>query len=133
MSERSYRFIIGFFLWGILIYAAYFETLLPIYLFAGFLAFEGLTNLRITRLTNRLARNSHFETYGEDSCQFKIFNKLDSERVLRVVIAIFVVIPLISFHQYTWFLPWFTAGMLIMAGITNICPMAMFLKWSGMK
>lgn len=133
MSERSYRFIIGFLLWGILIYAAYFETLIPVYLFAGLLAFEGITNLRLTILTKKALGNNQLETHDEESCHHKILNRIDSERVLRIIIAIFVLIPIIFIHQYTWFLPWFIAGMLIMAGITNICPMAMFLKWSGMK
>ncbi len=133
MNERSYRFIIGFMLWGILIYSAYFETLLPIYILTGFLIFESITNLSLTRLTNKASDGKNFETYSEEKCQHKIMNKLDSERVLRFIIALFVLIPLTFYQQYLWFLPWFTAGMLIMAGITNICPMAMFLKWSGMR
>ncbi len=54
MSERIFRLILGFALWATLIYAAYFETMIPVYAFIALLMFEGITNLRITLIINHL-------------------------------------------------------------------------------
>lgn len=133
MSERSFRLILGFTLWGILIYAAYFETMAPVYAFIAILIFEGVTNLRITLIINNVRNKNNTPIFSDESEHSHWINNIDSERILRIVIAILVYSPFLVFPEQLWFLPWFIAGMLILAGITNICPMAMFLKWSGMK
>lgn len=123
----------GFSLWGILIYAAYFETMIPIYIFLTLLIFEGVTNLRLTLIISKLRGNDNTLTFSHEGSYQHWINRVDSERALRLVIALLVYVPFLVFPEQLWFLPWFIAGMLILAGITNICPMAMFLKWSGMK
>ncbi len=133
MSERTFRFLLGFILWGSLIYSAYFETPMPIYALSAFLLFESLTNWRFTLIVSRLRFGRSTEHHSEDSCTHSWLYHIDSERALRFIIAAFILIPVFLLPELLWFLPWFTAAMLIMAGITNICPMGMFLKWSGMR
>lgn len=133
MSERHFRLIMGAALWLVLISSAYYETMYPLFAFAGFLLFEGITNLRLTRIINKIRfGKGNIET--EDSvCNVKWFNKIESERVLRFIVSGFVLLPYYVMPDVIWFIPWFVASMLILAGITNICPMVMFLKWSGLR
>ena len=131
MSERFFRLILGVTLWLSLVLSAFYETMMPIYLYVGFLLFEGITNWRITLIINKIR-------YGLNSPPIENthknwINKIDSERALRIMLALLVIISFTVLPDFMWFLPWFFAGMLILAGTTNICPMVMFLKWSGMK
>jgi len=133
MSERHFRFIMGAALWVVLISSAYYETMYPLFIFAGFLLFEGITNLRLTRIINKIRfGKGNIDTENSD-CNVKWFNKIESERVLRFIVSAFVLIPYYVIPDIIWFIPWFVASMLILAGITNICPMVMFLKWSGLR
>jgi len=132
MSERFFRLILGAALWIALIFSAYYETMLPIYAYTGFLLFEGLTNWRITLLINRIRYGQQPAT-NEAPANLRFIEKIDSERALRILLAGLVLVSFTVLPDFMWFLPWFFAGMLILAGTTNICPMVMFLKWSGMK
>jgi len=132
MSERFFRLILGVTLWIALIFSAYYETMTPIYAYAGFLLFEGITNWRITLLINRL-RFGPLQKNKEQTIETRWIEKIDSERALRIILAVLVMISFTVLPDVMWFLPWFFSGMLILAGTTNICPMVMFLKWSGMK
>lgn len=132
MSERFFRLVMGTALWIILIFTAYYETMTPVYAYVGFLLFEGITNLRMTLILDRLRYgiiNTDTAITDEHTLKFNI----DSERILRIILAGFVLLSFTVLPDFMWFLPWFFAGMLILAGTTNICPMLMFLKWLGMK
>jgi hypothetical protein len=37
------------------------------------------------------------------------------------------------YREQIWFFPWFIGFMLFMAGMTNICPMVMGLRWIGFR
>ena len=52
---------------------------------------------------------------------------------LRVAVFFFVSLPFFINIEYINFMPWFVATMLSLAGVTNICPMVMFLKYIGMR
>ena len=132
MSERFFRLVLGTTLWTILIFTAYFETMIPVYTYVGFLLFEGITNLRMTLIADRL----RYGTLPADSSleeDSTIKFQFDSERALRIILACLVLLSFTVLPDFMWFLPWFFAGMLILAGTTNICPMLMFLKWMGMR
>ena len=131
MSERLFRLVLGVTLWITLVLSAFYETMLPVYIYVGFLLFEGVTNWRITLIINRI-RYGAAPTPSE-STENSWMSKIDSERALRILLALLVIISFTVLPDFMWFLPWFFAGMLILAGTTNICPMVMFLKWSGMK
>ena len=133
MSERHFRLIMGAMLWLVLIGSAYYETMYPLFMFSGFLLFEGVTNLRLTRIISNIRFGKDTVDTEDSNCNLKWLNKIDSERVLRFIVAGFVLVPFYVLTDVIWFIPWFVASMLILAGITNICPMVMFLKWSGLK
>ena len=57
----------------------------------------------------------------------------DAERALRLVVAGLLTATYIVFPAQLWFFPWIVGFMLFMAGITNICPMAMILRAIGFR
>jgi hypothetical protein len=56
---------------------------------------------------------------------------VDSERLLRVVVVVLLTLSCVLFPEPTWFISWFVAAMLLLAGITNICPMVMMFQQIG--
>ena len=124
MTERYFRLILGSTL--IILLIVQNDTL--VYAYIGLLLFEGVTNWRIPILIYRLRRVQPDDTI---SCVSPI--NFESERLLRLVVAALLIITYIIFPDTLWFFPWFVAFMLFMAGVTNICPMAMFFSWLGFR
>jgi hypothetical protein len=50
-----------------------------------------------------------------------------------VIVAAMLVVSYVVYRDQAWFFPWFIGSMLLLAGITNICPMVMALRWSGFR
>ena len=128
MSERSFRSILGFTL--ILLLFNQWDTL--VHIFIGVLLFEGITNWRVPIIVSRLRYGANAPNGLSTACQQMQIN-FDAERALRLVVAIFLIVSFVLFQEQTWLFPWFIASMLLSAGLTNICPMNMFLKWIGFK
>ncbi len=128
MSERFFRFILG--------------TTLILFLFMGWdravygyicvVLFEGTTNWRIPILISRLRYGTASAGQSAPNCQLTAID-FDAERVLRMVIAGFLIVSFVVFRDALWFFPWFVGFALVMAGISGICPMAMFIRKIGFK
>lgn len=125
MSERIFRLIQGACL--LLLLFLQQETLIHIYI--ALLLFEGITNLRIPIIISKL-RYGEFRESTDTSCRSIPF---DAERALRLIVAGLLITTYILFPTQLWFFPWITGFMLFMAGVTNICPMAMSLRWMGFR
>jgi len=127
MTERWYRLIQGVYL----IIALYLEHDPMVYGFMILLSIEAVTNLRLPVVLSRF----RFGTPLADSdnqtsiCTFNI----DSERLLRLVVVLFLLMSYVYFSEPIWFFPWFIAAMLFLAGITNICPMVMMFQYLGFR
>ncbi|WP_455209325.1 YgaP family membrane protein [Kaarinaea lacus] len=127
MTERWYRMIQGIYLLA----ALYIEHDMMVYGFMTLLSIETLTNLRLPVLVSQLR-------YGklgiENGCHApgSGFN-VDSERLLRFVVVMFLLLSYVYFPEPIWFFPWFIAAMLLLAGITNICPMVMMFQYLGFR
>jgi len=130
MTERWYRLIQGLYL----LIALYIENNTMMYVFMGVLTFEALTNIRLPQLFSRMSARKDAATLLEDEneCDLAKFS-IDSERLLRVVVVIFLLLSYVLFPEPIWFFPWFVAAMLLMAGITNICPMVMMFQYIGFR
>lgn len=127
MSERWYRLVQGIYL----VVGLYMENEPMIYAFMVLLSLEALTNLRLPSVVTMLtgSRESS-ESEPENECYtFSI----DSERLLRVFIVLFLLLSYVLFPQVAWFFPWYVGAMLLLAGITNICPMVMMFQFVGFK
>ncbi len=57
----------------------------------------------------------------------------EAERAMRLVVALILILPLFFSVEALWIIPWFVASMLLLAGLTNICPMVMFFRWLGFR
>lgn len=127
MNERWYRLVQGMYL----IVALYIENDAMIYAFMGLLSLEAITNIRLPVLIARFTTGLDVQ---EDDLQEQCYTfSLESERLLRVFVVVFLVLSYILFPEVAWFFPWFVAAMLLLAGITNICPMVMMFQFVGFK
>ena len=130
MSEKNFRIILGAWLIvGLFINSAY-----VIYMLAGLLLFEGVTNLRVPGLVShaRSGKQANIKAAAEN------FNpnartSFEAERGLRLIVAVLIVVPMISTMELLWLLPWFVGFALIGAGLSGICPMVLALRWLGMR
>ena len=145
MSERIFRLISGAMLYHALTLSALLESPTPAYLYLSLVLFEAITNWRIPIIITRLRYGNQYKSYLENSTNknnpgsaLKIFNKIEAERFLRIIVFILVFIPFnthlenANYQIYIDYIPWFVATMLCLAGVTNICPMVMFLRSTGM-
>ena len=145
MSERLFRLISGALLYLALTLSALLESPTPTYIYLSLVLFEAITNWRIPIIITRLRYGKQYKSYLENfsikdkpASTANMFNNIEAERFLRVLVFILVLIPLIihidnaSYQIYIDYIPWFVATMLCLAGVTNICPMVMFLRTIGM-
>ena len=128
MSERVFRFILG----AALIFLLYLQADQLVYVYIGILLFEGATNWRVPLLVSRLRYGADFRAQDvlSPGCSRIPF---DAERMLRLIVAILLIFTFLLFPEQTWFFPWFIGFMLFMAGMTNICPMVIGLRWMGFR
>jgi hypothetical protein len=126
MSERVFRFILG----AVLILLLFFQEQQLIYVYIGILLFEGVTNWRVPKLVSRMRAGSGYTEVFSPGCAKIPF---DAERALRLIVAGLLILTYVMFREEVWFFPWFIGFMLFMAGMTNICPMVMGLRWLGFR
>lgn len=125
MTERWYRLIQGVYL----IIALYLEHDPMVYGFMVLLSIEAVTNLRLPVVLFRFRTPVVDSDNQTSNCTFDI----DSERLLRLVVVLFLLLSYVFFSEPIWFFPWFIAAMLFLAGITNICPMVMMFQYLGFR
>jgi len=146
MSERLFRLISGAMLYLALTLSALLESPTPAYLYLSLVLFEAITNWRIPIIITRLRYGKQYKSNLENFTKkndpgsaVNIINKIEAERFLRVIVFILVFFPFIThienanYQIYIDYIPWFVATMLCLAGVTNICPMVMFLRSMGMR
>lgn len=134
MSERVFRLIMGGMLFIALTSAMILESQMPVHIVLSILAFEAITNWRIPIIITRLRYGEAYKKYIDEPVPTnRLLSRLEAERMLRIVVIVFVFLPNIISFQYIEFLPWFVATALVLAGVTNICPMVMSLRSFGMR
>lgn len=128
MSERTFRFIQGL----CILLGLYFELPEVIYVYMGVILIEALTNFRIPIIVSRLryGKEAVDETPAE-ACNFKF--SFEAERMLRIVVFTLLLVTYVLLPEVVWFFPWFIGVMLMLAGITNICPMVMAMRVLGFR
>jgi hypothetical protein len=131
MSERVYLFLVG----CIILAALYFELDGLMYALLILLAFEGITDIRLTTLLQDLRKRRlaiGLVTFGSRT-RFGI----DVMRAWRLVLCAVLSTSFILVNQYgvdvIWFFPWFMGFAILGAGASGVCPMALALKWLGFR
>ncbi len=128
MTERSFRFIQGAALLSLL----FFRLDLGVYVYIVVLLMEGITNWRIPIIVSKLRYGAAYNLTDLSSSECAVV-AFDAERAVRLLVAGFLIVTFGLFGEQVWFFPWFLGFMLFMAGMTNICPMVMFLRWVGFR
>ena len=130
MSERANRFLFGF----TLIVFLLLEWDYGVYALILLLLFEGITNLRIPIIVNRLryAMDGIERLIDENEntdCKFCY----EAERMMRFMAAFVISLGAVFFKESLWFIPWFVSLNLILAGTTGFCPMVMLFRKLSFK
>lgn len=125
MSERHFRIVLGLWLVG----ALYLNSAALVQALLVLLVFEGVTDLRIPRLLNRLRPAVADVEIQPGAARFSF----EAERMLRLIVAALVALPMLEAAQVLWWLPWVVGFALIGAGLSGICPMVMALRRVGLR
>ena len=130
MSEKSFRIVLG--AW--LVAALLLNSPYLMYALVGVLLFEGITNLRVPKLVDRLrygsANAAKFNATQENPSARVSF---EAERGLRLIVAGLIIVSMTSLGTLLWLLPWFVGFALIGAGLSGLCPMVLALRWLGLR
>ena len=131
MTERMYLLLVGIYILS----ALYLENNYLIYGLAVFLAYEGVSGIRLTRLIQN-ARHVSLR-YGLVDFNSKVRFAIDGLSAWRVFVAITLVSVNVLLHEYgidvLWFFPWFMGFAILGAGASGICPVFLGLRWAGFK
>ncbi len=129
MTERAYRLVVGISMLGFL----FFQLDYAMWILLGLMAIEGLTNWRIPILLSK-ARYPNDKIKVTDGENPQSTSNYEAEQMLRWIIFTLILLGSINYTEKSlWFFPWFTGLMLLLAGITGICPMVMALRKIGLK
>jgi len=129
MTERAYRLVVGISMLGFL----FFQLEYAMWALLILMAIEGLTNWRVPILVSKILYPNDNIKVSEAENQNSSFN-YEAERMLRWIVFTLVLLGTISYTgEMLWFFPWFVGLMLLLAGVTGICPMVMALRKIGMK
>ncbi len=131
MSERLYLFFVGVFI----LIALYFEVDVMIYLLCLLLFIEGITNFRLTTLTQKLMHVT--VPVGLVSFQTHQRFEFDALRAWRITVAAMLGGSFFLLREYglevVWFFPWFMGFAIMGAGASSVCPVLLFIRWIGFK
>ena len=93
--------------------------------------FEGITNLRIPKLYNKVVKGIALSQQTGINQDARI--PFDAEQVMRLTLTLLLYLSYFQFPEITWFFPWFLGVMLVLAGISKVCPMVMMFRFVGFR
>lgn len=130
MKDRTYRLLLG----ALLLISLYFDLHYLILALIAILLLEGISNRRIPLLVTKLRGSAIAETNnspapGPQNYRFNV----EAERVWRLVVGSMLLLTYVLFYEQVWFFPWFMGFAIFGAGISNICPVLIGIKWVGFK
>ena len=132
MSERVFLFIVG----AYILIGLYFEIDVMIYALSVLLLLEGLTNIRITTLSQSLMSQTVLPS-GLTVFQTSQRINFDAFRAWRMLVAVMLGGSFILLKEHNievvWFFPWFLGFAIMGAGASGVCPMILFIRWIGFK
>lgn len=131
MSERIYLFLIG----ATVLFALYFEIEMLIYGLCLFLIFEGVTNLRLTTLSQQWLKKELPSGLIVFNTKVRFnFDALLAWRILVVFVLGGSFMLLTQYNvEFIWFVPWFMGFAILGAGISGVCPALLVLRWLGFR
>ncbi len=129
MTERAYRLVTGILMLSFL----FFRLDYAVWGLLIIMGFEALSNWRIPMLVSKLLyKNDSIVVCEGENTECTI--NYDAERMLRWIVLIIMLLGVLQQTEHLfWFFPWFVGLMLLLAGVTGICPMVMALRKMGFK
>jgi hypothetical protein len=127
MTNRMYRLLVGV----VILTGLYFELPMVMYVLIGVVLFEGVTNLRLPIIIQKLS--GHATVEKPDGFQFKERFNFDAERAWRLILGGVLVVVYVLFYDKLWFIAWFMGFAILGAGLSGVCPLFISLKWAGFR
>lgn len=131
MNERTYLFLVG----ATILAALYLELDTVIFGLSLWLAFEGITDLRLTTLLQKLRNKSIPPGLTVFKSQQRF--SFDAFRAWRLSVFVFLGGSYLLLQGYDiqvlWFFPWFMGFAIMGAGASGVCPMLLLLRWAGFR
>ena len=129
MTERAYRIIIGI----LIIVFLFFHIDYAMWSLMLLMSFEALTNWRVPIITSKILYPNDVIIVSEGENQNSTVN-YEAERMLRWVAMTLMLMGMVNYTEdLFWYLPWLVGLMLLISGVTGICPMVMALRKIGLK
>ncbi len=129
MTERAYRLVTGILMLSFL----FFRMDHAVWALIILMSFEGLTNWRVPIIVSRVIYPDNTVMFSEGENPHYTIN-YDAERMLRWLLMFMILLGMLSITEgLFWYFPWFIGLMLLLAGVTGICPMVMALRKLGLK
>lgn len=129
MGERLYMLLFGV----VIITGLYFDLPYLIYAVISITLFEGLTNLRIAPVLNRLPLSVLKTSDLPVDSQRKAWIPFDARRMWHLVVGTVLVVCYIGFFDQLWFLVWFLGFAVAGAGLSGICPVLFLIMSLGFR
>jgi hypothetical protein len=130
MTDRTYRTLLG----ASILIALYFDLRWLMYGVIGLLFLEGVTNQRVPQIVCALRNyigNTSIQYVNNELVSSPRFN-IESERVWRFVVGIFLLVSFV-FVPALWWFPWFMGFAIFGAGLSGVCPVLLAIRWTGFK
>jgi len=129
VTERAYRLLIGI----LIIAFLFFQLNYAIWAIIALMSFEALTNWRVPIIVSKVLYPSDIIKESESENQKNSVN-FEAERMLRWITMALILLGISNYTEsMLWYLPWFVGLMLLVSGVTGICPMVMALRKMGLK
>ncbi len=128
MSERFFRIILG----SLLLLLLFLGSREWVLAYIALLLFEGITNWRIPVLVSKVRYGADYQQ-AVQACGGVSTRSFEAERALRLIAAAMLYISYVILGETVWFFPWLLGVMLLIAGLTNICPMVIGLRLIGFR
>ena len=130
--ERTWRLVTGL----VILFLLSFDLEVVVLGLGGWLIFEGVTNIRLTKIISHLRWGTGYLDEMEQpvsSVNSPRHINFEAERMLRFGMAAVLILTIQFEPILLWFIPWLVGLMLTSAGLTSICPMLMVFQWLGFK
>jgi hypothetical protein len=131
MSERFFLFIVGAFILATL----YVDIDVMIYGLCLWLLFEGISDIRLTTLSQHLLRKP--VPAGLTTFRTQQRFNFDAFRAWRLTVAVMLGTSFLLVREYDievlWFFPWFMGFAILGAGVSGVCPVLLLIRWLGFR
>lgn len=130
MTERYWRLVLGI----LILLMLTFELDKGVLAIIAWIYFEAITNIRLAKLISKLRYGDDYISKMEKGLTTIKSDRVipfEAERMMRISMATILLFS--TQFAFLWFVPWLVGLMLASAGLTNNCPMLVFLYRLGFK